>query len=68
MKSPNTIEAEIDAIRDQIYEVIKDMTPEEETVYFRNETTGIIAQYGLKLVKSAGSAPLVSKQIGILCR
>jgi hypothetical protein len=53
MKNPNTIEAELDAIRDKIYEEIKDMTPEEETAYFQRETADVITQYGLKLVKPA---------------
>jgi len=61
MKKLNMIEAELDAIRDKIYEEIKDMTPEEETAYFQRETADAIRQYGLRLVKSAPSAPVFSK-------
>jgi hypothetical protein len=35
MKKPNTIEDEIDAIRRDIYEEIKDMTWDERCEYFR---------------------------------
>jgi hypothetical protein len=52
-KMSNTIEDEIDAIRDQIYEVIKGMSPSEETEYFRRETEAVIKQYGFRTEKSA---------------
>jgi hypothetical protein len=53
MKSKNTIEADLDIIRDKIYEEIKDMSPSEEVEYFRCKTEETIKRYGLRLVKSA---------------
>ncbi|MDR0868464.1 MAG: hypothetical protein LBP75_08355 [Planctomycetota bacterium] len=45
----NPVEDEIDAIRDKIYENIKDMTPDERTAYFRRRTEPVIKQYHLKM-------------------
>jgi hypothetical protein len=53
VKMSNPIEDEIDAIRDQIYEEIKDMSPSEVTEYFRRETEAVIKQYNFRVVKSA---------------
>jgi hypothetical protein len=53
MKTKNTIEDDLDAIRDKIYEEIKDMSPAEEVEYFKRETEETIKKYGLRLVKSA---------------
>ena len=43
------IEEEINAIRLQIYEEIKDMTPEEEAHYFISRTDPIIKQFNMKM-------------------
>jgi hypothetical protein len=51
--SKNTIEDDLDAIRDQICEEIKTMSPSEINEYFRKETEETIKKYGLRLVKSA---------------
>jgi hypothetical protein len=53
MKSKNTIENEIDAIRDAICEETKGMSPAEFNEYIRRETAPIIKQYHLRVVKSA---------------
>jgi hypothetical protein len=52
-KTSNPIEDEIDAIRDQIYEEIKGMSPAEETEYFRRETEAVIKRYSFRVAKSA---------------
>jgi len=53
MKTPNTIEQEVDQIRLRIYEKIKDMTPAQVTEYYKRNTEPIIKQYGFKVVSSA---------------
>jgi hypothetical protein len=58
MKTKNTIEDDLDAIRDQICEEIKGMSPSEITDYFRKGTADAIKKYGLRLVKSAQEAAL----------
>jgi hypothetical protein len=58
MKTNNTIEDEIDAIRDKICEEIKDMTPSEINEYFNRETEKTIKKYGLKTVKFVQSIPI----------
>jgi hypothetical protein len=47
MKSKDTIEDEIDAIRDAIYEKIKGMTPAEEIAYFRSQSDKIEQEFGI---------------------
>jgi hypothetical protein len=46
---------EVHAIRLMIWDEIKDMTPEERSVYWRKKTDGVIKEYGLErlLVKNA---------------
>ena len=46
----NSFEEELEAIRLAIYEEIKDMTPEEEVVYFNTQAEPIIKEYGLQTV------------------
>jgi hypothetical protein len=53
MKTKNTIEDDLDAIRDKIYEEIKDMSPAEEVGCFNRVTEPIIKKYGLRVLKSA---------------
>ena len=43
------VEEEINAIRLQIYEEIKGMTPEEEAHYFISRTDPIIKQFNMKM-------------------
>jgi hypothetical protein len=55
MKTKNTIEDDLDIIRDQICEEIKGMSPSEINEYFRKATEEPIKKYDLRLVKSAHS-------------
>jgi len=52
MKLTSDIEDQIDAIRDQIYEKIKDLTPSEETAYFNKITEEAQKKYNFKIIKS----------------
>jgi hypothetical protein len=47
MKSKNTIEDEIDVIRDAIYVKIKGMTSAEEIAYFRKQSDKIEEELGI---------------------
>ena len=53
MKLTTDIEDKIDAIRDKIYDEIKDMTSSEETAYFNNISEEARKKYGFRIVKSA---------------
>ncbi|MDR0321331.1 MAG: hypothetical protein LBI28_07490 [Treponema sp.] len=53
MKLTTDIEDEIDAIRDKIYEKIKDMTPSEETAYFNAIAEEARTKHGFRVIKSA---------------
>ena len=53
MKLTTDIEDQIDAIRDKIYEEIKDMTPSEETAYFNAIAEEARKKYNFRVVKSA---------------
>ena len=58
MKTPNTIEDEIDAIRAQIHEETKHMTPAERVEHIKRSTADVIKQYGMKVVASVRDTPL----------
>ncbi|GHV74870.1 hypothetical protein AGMMS49940_21720 [Spirochaetia bacterium] len=47
MKSKNIIEDEVDAIRDKIYEKIKDMSPEEEIAYINAQADAVCKEFGI---------------------
>jgi len=47
-RTDTTIEDEVDAIRLQIYEEIKDMTPEEWVAYSIAQAEPIMKQYNMK--------------------
>jgi hypothetical protein len=51
MKTKNTIEDDLDTIRDQICDEIKDMFPSEINEYFHRETAETIKKYGLRVAK-----------------
>ena len=53
MKLTTDIEDEIDAIRDKIYEEIKNMSPSEETSYFNTIAEEAKRKYNFRVVKSA---------------
>jgi hypothetical protein len=46
------IEDEIDAIRDKIYEKIKDMTPNERTAYYNALAEEARTKYNIRVIKS----------------
>ena len=60
MRLTSDIEDEVDAIRDQIYEEIKDMTPEEETAFIKAQTESIHEEYGIRTVEGIKEDKLVS--------
>jgi len=43
----NPVEDELDAIRIKLYEQTKDMTPEEQTVFFRKLAQEAFAKHGI---------------------
>jgi len=49
----NDIEDQVDAIRDKIYEEIKDMTSSEETAYFNAIAEEARKKYNFRVIKSA---------------
>jgi hypothetical protein len=53
MKLTTDIEDQVDAIRDKIYEEIKDMSPSEETAYFNAQGEEAKEKYNFRVVKSA---------------
>jgi len=53
MKLTTDIEDQVDAIRDNIYEEIKDMSPSEETAYFNAQAEEAKEKYNFRVVKSA---------------
>ena len=61
MRTPNTIEDEIDAIRLKIYEETKDMTCQEVSDYYRKSGESAAKKYGFKRV----SGPRESTKTGI---
>ena len=50
MKSPNTIESEIDRIRLQIYEETKDMTSGQIVDYYSRSTKAAVREMGYELI------------------
>ena len=53
MRTPDTIEDEIDKIRLQTYEKTKHMTPSQLTEYYRKSGEATAKKYGFKIVASA---------------
>jgi len=53
MKWTSDIEEQIDAIRDKIYDEIKDMSSSEETAYFNAIAEEARKRYNFRVVKSA---------------
>jgi hypothetical protein len=60
MKSTNTIEQEVDAIRDKLYEETKNMTVDERTAFFNDGARELAKTYGFKVVSSAVREPLIA--------
>ena len=53
MKLTTDIEDPVDAIRDKIYEKIKDMTSNERTAYFNARADEARKKYNFRVIKSA---------------
>ena len=51
MATMNRCEAEVDAIRDKLFEKYKNMTPEEHTQHVNEQAKNLAAQYGFKIGK-----------------
>ena len=51
MRKPNTIELEVNAIREKLYEEIKDMSPSEMTEYIKAQVAPIMEKYGIHAVE-----------------
>jgi len=56
MRTPNTIEDEVDAIRRQIHEKTKHMTPSQRTEYYRKSGEAIAKELGIKIYANAEEA------------
>ena len=56
MKTPNTIENEIDKIRLEIYEKTKDMTPAQRMEYYRKSGERATKKFGFKIYANAEEA------------
>ena len=57
MKTPDTIEQDINQIRLTIYEQTKDMTPAQLTEYYKQSTEATIKKYGFRVVGSMKEKP-----------
>ncbi|GHV39020.1 hypothetical protein AGMMS49546_10370 [Spirochaetia bacterium] len=53
MKQKISVEDEVDAIRDKIYEQIKDMSPTEEIAYFHDNAVAVCKEFGIKIYSDA---------------
>ena len=62
MKTPNTIEQEVDQIRLRIYEKTKDMTPAQLTEYYRKSGEATAKKYGFKIIANASSSNWRARQ------
>ena len=52
MKNEDNTMRELHQIRLKIYEQIKDMTPEEETAWYKMRTEPIMKEFGIKYAES----------------
>jgi hypothetical protein len=55
----NTFEEELDARRIAIYEEIKDMTPEEEIAYLREQVASVHEEFGIHTVSGINKDELI---------
>jgi hypothetical protein len=62
MKTPNTIEQEINKIRLEIYEETKDMTPAQRAERVNRIGEAAAKKYGFKIVASARDIPVQTAQ------
>ena len=63
MRTPNTIEKELNAVRAALYEETKNMSPSELTAYIKAQTEPLLLQHGIKPVCTAGDATKKSATI-----
>lgn len=63
-RATDDFEDELDAIRLQIYEEIKDMTPEERVAYFRAEAEPVMKEFNMKWATLQPIVPYVRKRVG----
>jgi len=64
MKLTTDIEDQVDAIRDKIYEEIKDMTSSERTAYFNAIAEEARKRYNFRIIKSAVKNTAETMHIG----
>ena len=57
MKNLNSVEAEINAIRLQIYEETKDMSSSEYLAYIKAQTTPLHEKYGIRPISLRRDEP-----------
>ena len=50
MKNKNTIEDELNAVRIELYEKTKGMTPDEEVTYLKSLSAPILKEFGIRTV------------------
>jgi hypothetical protein len=55
MKKPNKIEAELNAIREALYEETKGMSPSEMTSYMKAKVAPLHEKYGIRPVNKTTS-------------
>ena len=68
MKTPNTIEDEIDKIRVRNYEMTKHMTPAQHTEYYRKSGEAIAKEFGLKIYSTVEEARSDhSNRLAVVC-
>lgn len=60
MKKPDTILEEIHAIRNELYEEVKDMSSSERTVFFAERAEAVANEFGFQIA--------TPEQISELCR
>jgi hypothetical protein len=53
MKSRNTIEDELNAVRIDLYEKTKGMTPKEEVSYLKSLSAPVLKEFGIRTVNEA---------------
>jgi hypothetical protein len=54
MKSPDTFEAELRTIRQELYEETKNMTSEERVAHLRAQTEPIMKKYNFHVIEKFG--------------
>jgi hypothetical protein len=58
MRNGNTIEEELNAVRVDLYEKTKGMTPDEEIVYLRSLSAPILKEFGIRTVNKMDGSSL----------